>query len=121
MNHVQLIGNLTRDPELRFTNGGTSVCTIALAVNRRSRGGEDQEPVYIDVVTWGAQAEAVAEHLAKGRRVAVSGRLEFRRWTDAEDRSHSKHEVVASEVQFLDPPRKGAAPTPPAYAADETA
>ncbi len=119
MNTVQLIGNLTRDPELRFTNGGTAVCTIPLAINRRKRNGDDQEPVYVDVVTWGAQAENVAQDLTKGRRVAVAGRLEFRRWTDAEARSHAKHEVVASEVQFLDPPRKGEPhrpnrPTPPA-------
>ncbi len=119
MNTVQLIGNLTRDPELRFTNGGTAVCTIPLAINRRKRNGDDQEPVYVNVVTWGAQAENVAQHLTKGRRVAVAGRLEFRRWTDAEARSHAKHEVVASEVQFLDPPRTGAAPTEPAYAPDE--
>ncbi len=71
------------------------------------------------MVTWGAQAENVAQHLTKGRRVAVAGRLEFRRWTDAEARSHAKHEVVASEVQFLDPPRTGTAPTEPAYAPGE--
>ncbi len=74
MNTVQLIGNLTRDPELRFTNGGTAVCTIPLAVNRRKRSGDDQERVYVDVVTWGAQAENVAQHLTKGRRVSVAGR-----------------------------------------------
>ncbi|MDP9420649.1 MAG: single-stranded DNA-binding protein [Actinomycetota bacterium] len=119
MNSVQLIGNLTRDPELRFTNGGTAVCTIPLAINRRKRNGDDQEPVYVDVVTWGAQADNVAQHLTKGRRVAVAGRPEFRRWTDAEARSHAKHEVVASEVQFLDPPRTGAAPTEPTYAPGE--
>ena len=121
MNTVQLIGNLTRDPELRFTNGGSAVCTIPLAINRRKRNGEDQEPVYVDVVTWGAQAENVAEHLSKGRRVAIVGRLEFRRWTDAEGAGHSRHEVVASEVQYLDPPRRGAAPAEPAYAGDESA
>ncbi len=71
------------------------------------------------MVTWGAQAENVAQHLTKGRRVAVAGRLEFRRWTDAEARSPAKHEVVASEVQFLDPPRTGAAPTESAYAPGE--
>jgi len=115
MNTVQLIGNLTRDPELRRTTSGTAVCTIAIAVDRRKRKGEPQDPVYVDVVTWGAQAENVADHLAKGRRVAVIGRLEFRRWNDAEQRPHSKHEVVANEVQFLDPPRRGGAAAEPAY------
>lgn len=119
MNTVHLIGNLTRHPELRFTDTGRAVCTIGLAVNRRRRGGEEQEPVYVDVVTWAALAETVAERLAKGARVGIVGRLEFRRWTDAEERKHSKHEVVASEVQFLDPARKGAAPAEPAYAAGD--
>lgn len=119
MNTVHLIGNLTRDPELRFTDSGRPVCTIGLAVNRRKRNGESQEPVYVDVVTWAALAETVAERLAKGSRVGIVGRLEFRRWTDAEERPHAKHEVVAAEVQFLDAPRRGAAPAEPAYAGDE--
>ena len=119
MNTVQLIGNLTRDPELRTTNGGTAVCTIPLAISRRKRNGAGSEPVYVDVVTWGAQAENVAQHLTKGRRVAVVGRLEFRRWTDAQGATHSKHEVVASEVDFLDRAPKGAAAAEPAYASGE--
>ncbi len=115
MNTVQLIGNLTRDPEFGHTAAGTAVCTIGIAVDRRSCKGEVEEPVYVDVVTWGAQAENVADHLAKGRRVAVVGRLEFRRWNDARRRPHSKHEVVASEVRFLDPPRTGGPAADPAY------
>jgi single-strand DNA-binding protein len=70
------------------------------------------------VVTWGAQAENVAQHLTKGRRVAVAGRLEFRRWTDAEARSHAKHEVLASESSSSTRPARGphrlSRPTPPA-------
>ena len=107
MNTVQLIGRLTRDPELRFTPTGTKVCTIRLAVPRRKRAGEEQPPVFVDVVTWGNQAEAVADHMVQGRRVAVVGRLEYREWTDDEGGKHSKHEVVANEVDFLDAPKAG--------------
>ncbi len=95
------------------------MCTIPLSINRRRRSGDDLEPVYVDVVNWGAQAENVAQHLTKGRWVAVAGRLEFRRWTDAKARSDAKPEVVASEVQFLDPPSKGAAPAEPSYTTGE--
>lgn len=80
MNTVTLIGRLTADPELRSTNGGTPVCTVRLAVNRPRKDGKDQGAVFIDVVSFSRQAEAVAEHLAKGRQVAVTGRLEYRQW-----------------------------------------
>ena len=107
MNTVQLIGRLTRDPELRYTPAGTATCTIRLAVPRRKRNGGDTDPgpVYIDVVTFGAQAEAIAEYMAQGRRVGVTGRLEYREWTDNDGGRHSKHEVVSSQVDFLDKPR----------------
>lgn len=108
MNTVQLIGRLTQDPELRFTPTGTKVCTIRLAVPRRKRAGEEQTPVFVDVVTWGNQAEAIAEHMVKGRRVAVVGRLEHREWTDDDGGKHQRHEVVANEVDFLDAPKAGA-------------
>lgn len=101
MNTIQLIGRLTRDPELRHTNGGTPTTSLRLAVPRRRREGEDRGAVFVDVVTFAKQAEAAAEHLGKGRQVAVSGRLEYREWT-AQDGSHrSRHEVVADEVLFL--------------------
>ncbi|MGQ0678327.1 MAG: single-stranded DNA-binding protein [Actinomycetota bacterium] len=127
MNTVTLIGRLTQDPELRFTDGGTAVCTIRLAVPRRKRDGVEQPPVYIDVVTFGAQAEAITEHCAQGRRVGVTGRLEYQQWEDNEGAKHSKHEVVASQVDFLDKPRGNgsatSAPTPAEvdYAAGEEA
>ena len=102
MNSIQLIGRLTADPELRYTNGGTATCTIRLAVPRRRRKGEaEPAPVYVNVVTYGAQADAVASYMVKGRRVSVAGRLEYREWT-TDDVRHSIHEVVASEVSFLD-------------------
>jgi single-strand DNA-binding protein len=104
MNTIQLIGRLTADPELRYTSTGNPVCTIRLAVPRRSRATDpDPAPVYVNVVSYGGQAEAVANHMAKGRRVAVTGRLEHRQWTSDEVR-HSMHEVIAREVEFLDAP-----------------
>ncbi|MGI9118775.1 MAG: single-stranded DNA-binding protein, partial [Acidimicrobiales bacterium] len=80
MNTVNLIGRLTADPELRNTNGGTPVCTLRLAINRPPKEGQDQGAVFIDVVSFSRQAEAVAEHLGKGRQIAVTGRLEYRQW-----------------------------------------
>lgn len=102
MNAIALIGRLTRDPELRSTANGNPTTTLRLAVPRR---GADAGAVFVDVVTYGAQAEAIASHLAKGRRVGVTGRLEYREWTDAEGTRHARHEVVAAQVQFLDGPR----------------
>jgi single-strand DNA-binding protein len=120
MNTIQLIGRLTQEPELRFTNTGMATTKLRLAVPRRKRNGEEQPPVYVDVVTFDKQAEAVAEHLEKGRRVAVTGRLEYREWKDQQDNPHSKHEVVADHVEFMDPPKQnGSTSAQPAYAAGE--
>ena len=119
MNTVQLIGRLTKDPELRHTNSGVATTTLRLAVPRRKRNGEEQPPVYVDVVSFNAQAEAIAEHLTKGRRVAVTGRLEYREWKDQQDNPHSKHEVIADQVEFLDPPKPANGAPEPAYAAGE--
>ncbi len=104
MNTVQLIGRLTKDPELRHTTTGVATTTLRLAVPRRKRNGEEQPPVYVDVVSFNAQAEAIAEHLAKGRRVAVTGRLEYREWQGQDGSPHSKHEVIADGVEFMQAP-----------------
>jgi single-strand DNA-binding protein len=102
MNSVQLIGRLTRDPELRSTSGGKSVGNLRLAVDRRDR---DADPVYIDVVCWNGLAETCAQYLAKGRQVGVTGRLDYREW-DADDGAHrSKHEIIATDVEFLNRPK----------------
>ena len=119
MNSIQLIGRLTKDPELRHTNSGMATTTLRLAVPRRKRNGEDQPPVYVDVVSFDKQAEAVAEHLSKGRRVAVTGRLEYREWQGTDGSPHSKHEVIADGVEFLDPPKSNSTPGEPVYAAGE--
>jgi single-strand DNA-binding protein len=113
MNSVNLIGRLTKDPESHETSGGTQVTTIRLAVARPRRNGEDQAPVYVDVVTYGALAKPVADYMTQGRQVAVSGRLEYREWRDADDGFRSKHEVVADSVQFIDGKHKPAAADQP--------
>jgi len=119
MNTVNLIGRLTRDPELRQTNGGTPVCTLRLAVPRRRRNGEDQAPVYVDVVSFSAQAEAVAAHVTQGRQVAVTGRLEYREWKGQDGSAHSKHEVIAEQVLFLGTKPAATPSTEPAYEDEE--
>ena len=101
MNTVNLIGRLTADPQLRNTNGGTPVCALRLAVPRPPKDGSDQGAMFVDVTAFARQAEAVAEHLAKGRQVAVTGRLEYREWTSEDGSPRSKHEIVAAQVDFL--------------------
>lgn len=119
MNTYQAIGRLTQDPEKRFTPNGTSTATIRLAISRRKRNGQDQPPVYVDVVSFGAQADAVAEHLSKGRRVAITGRLEYREWKDKDNNPRSKHEIVADSVEFMDPPRANGSGAEQSFEPDE--
>ena len=101
MNSISIIGRLTRDPELERTASGTDVCRIRLAVPRRRKEGRDQGAVFVTVVAYGGQASAAGEFLVEGRQVAVTGRLEFREWTDSDGGRQSIHEVVADHVQFL--------------------
>lgn len=102
-NQVVLMGNLTRDPELRTTPNGTSVCSFSLALNRSYKGadGNWQEATdYIDIVAWGPLGERVAQYLTKGRPALVSGRLQSRSW-EQDGQKRSKVEVVAQDVTFL--------------------
>ncbi len=104
LNKVFLMGNLTRDPELRYTPGGTAVATLGLAVNReyRDKNGEIQKEVcYIDVDVWARQAELCAEHLKKGSPIHVEGRLQYDTWENNEGERRSKHKIRADRVQFL--------------------
>ncbi|MBI4033712.1 single-stranded DNA-binding protein [Candidatus Saccharibacteria bacterium] len=110
-NQVVLMGNLTRDPELRTTPNGTSVCGFSLALNRsyKSADGEWQEATdFIDIVAWGALGERVAQYLSKGRAALVSGRLQQRQW-EQDGQKRSKVEVVANDVTFLGGPGGGPA------------
>ena len=104
LNQVTLMGNLTRDPELRQTPNGQNVTSFSLALNRsyRDASGEWQEATdYIDIVCWGPLAERVAQYLNKGRRCLVQGRLQSRSW-EQEGQKRSKVEVLATDVTFLD-------------------
>ena len=104
MNTINLIGRTTADPELRYTPGGTPVCGVRLAVNLPPRDGKEQPAVFIDVITFGAQAEAVAAHVGKGRQLGITGRLNYRQWETPDGSTHSKHEVIANQVEFLAKP-----------------
>ncbi|MCY3560217.1 MAG: single-stranded DNA-binding protein [bacterium] len=99
-NTVSIVGNVTRDPELRFTPSGAPVCTFGVAWNRRyERGGEQVEEVsFFDVTCWSSLAENVAESITKGTRVIVSGRLDQRSWDTPEGERRSKVGIVADEV-----------------------
>ena len=102
INSVVVTGNLTRDPELRNA-GSTPVCSLRIAVNtRRKQAGEwVDKPNYFDVTVWGAQGENCATYLAKGRPVAVQGRLEWREWESQDGGKRQAVEIVAESVQFL--------------------
>jgi len=110
-NKVILMGNLTRDPELRYTSSGLPVCEFSLAVHYRHRTHEEakEEVCYIDIVNFGRVGERIKEHLHKGSRVLVDGRLTQRRWETSEGQKRSKYEVIANTVQFID---LGSTPTP---------
>ena len=99
-NTVSIVGNVTRDPELRFTPSGAPVCTLGVAWNRRyERGGEQVEEVsFFDVTCWRSLAENVAESVTKGTRVVVFGRLDQRSWDTPEGERRSKVEIVADDV-----------------------
>jgi len=104
INRVVLTGNLTRDPELRSTPGGTSVCSLRIATNTRRKdqsGNWVDKPNYFDVTVWGAQGENCAQYLQKGRPVAVDGRLEWREWQDQQGNKRQSVEIIADSVQFL--------------------
>jgi single-strand DNA-binding protein len=104
INRVILTGNLTRDPELRNTPSGTSVCSLRVAVNTRRKdasGNWTDKPNYFDVTVWGAQGENCAQYLSKGRPVAVDGRLEWREWQDQQGNKRQSVDIIADSVQFL--------------------
>jgi len=104
LNRVFLMGNLTRDPELRYTPSGTAVSNLRIAVNRRFRtqsGETKEETAFITIVAWGKQAETCSQFLSKGRPIFVEGRLQMRSWETPEGQKRNVLEVRASRVQFL--------------------
>ena len=108
-NKVIFVGNLTRDPELRYTPQGTAVATMGIAVTSKTKEGEEwkDETLFINVVVFGRQAENCGEFLSKGQGIIVDGRLKERRW-EADGQKKSKFEVIAQSVKFL--PKRGGQP-----------
>ena len=114
LNHIVLMGRLTRDPELRRTGSGIAVASFTLAVDRDfgGRDGGEKETDFIDIVAWRNTAEFVSKYFAKGRMAVVSGRLQIRNWQDRDGNKRRSAEVVADNVYFGDSKRDGAAPAP---------
>lgn len=103
MNRLTIIGNLTRDPELRTTQGGVSVCTFSVAVNRRQRRDGQPEADYFRVSAWRELGENCAKWLIKGRKVAVVGPVSVSTYTGQDGKNHANLEVLAQDVEFLSP------------------
>jgi single-strand DNA-binding protein len=106
LNKVQLIGNLTRDPELRYTPQGTAVCDLGVATNRSWKPQDSnewqEETEFHNIVVWSKLAERCGEQLSKGKKVYVEGRLRTRSWETQEGEKRYKTEIVADDVMFLD-------------------
>lgn len=126
INHVVIVGRLTKDPELTYTQSGAAVCRFSVAVNRtsgsgRSQGtdesGQDDGASFFNIVTWNKTAEICKEYLSKGRQVGIDGRLQQRRWNAEDGTRRSVVEIVANTVQFFGSGR----PAQDSYAASETA
>lgn len=111
-NKVILMGNLTRDPEKRYTDGGMCIVNLSIAVNRRVKKQNEwvEEASFFDIVVFGTQAENCAKYLAKGRPILVDGELRQRRWEAPDGAKRSKVEVTANMVRFLGSRPEGAAP-----------
>ncbi|HRE81706.1 MAG TPA: single-stranded DNA-binding protein [Opitutaceae bacterium] len=117
LNKVFLIGNLTRDPELRVTPKGTAICQFGLAVNRQFKddsGATRDETTFVDIEAWGKQGELVSKYLGKGSQCMVEGRLKLDQWEDkASGQKRSRLKVVLDNVQFLGAPRGAGGPGAP--------
>ena len=125
LNRVFLMGNLTRDPELRYTQGGTAIAKFGMAINRNwtSPEGEKKEDVcFVDITAFGRQAEVICEYCHKGRPLFVEGRLQFSQWQGQDGQKRSKLEVVAEAFQFIGArPGEGKAPAEAEKAGEQAA
>ncbi len=109
-NKIILVGNLGKDPELRYTPQGTAVCSFSMATNekRRDKSGEFQNiATWFKVTLWGNQAETASKYLAKGRQVYIEGRLRIEEWTDRDNNNRQTLEVNATDMQFLGGAERG--------------
>ena len=112
LNKVMLMGNLTRDPELRHTPSNTAVVNLGLAINRRWRnqaGEQQEETTFVDCEAWGKTAELLNQYLKKGRPVYLEGRLKLDQWQDKDGQNRSKLKIVVEEFQFIDSRQGGGA------------
>ena len=102
INHVVLVGRLTRDAELKYTAGGQAVCKFSVAINRRRKQGDQwiDEPNFFDVVVWGRQGESLNQYLVKGKQVGIDGELRQDRW-EQDGQNRSRVEIVANNLQLL--------------------
>ena len=108
LNKIFVMGRLTRDPELRTTNSGTSVASFSLAVDRNYKGADgEKETDFIDCVAWRSTAEFAAKYFTKGRMAVVEGRLQIRPWTDKEGNNRRSAEVIVDNMYFGDSKRDG--------------
>lgn len=107
MNHVYLIGNLTRDPEVKSTNAGIKVCNFSIAVNRRMKSNGEQQTDFFNIVAWRQLAELCEKYLSKGKKVAVSGSIQTRTYEAQDGSKRSAFDILADEVEFLSPADKG--------------
>lgn len=116
INRVNISGNLTRDPELRATSGGTQVLSFGVAVNDRRKNPKTGEwedyPNFVDCILFGARAEAVDKYLSKGSKVAIEGKLRYSTWEHNGQR-RSKLEVIVDEIEFMSRPKQGGAQQAP--------
>ena len=119
MNKVYLIGNLTRDPEMRSTSAGIPVCNFSIAVNRRFKNAQtgQQETDFFNIVAWRQLAELCSRYLAKGRKVAVFGSIQTRSYEAQDGTKRTAFDIVADEVEFLSSPNAGSAPSSDYHAA----
>lgn len=118
INRVFLSGNLTRDPELKSTSGGTSVLTFGIAVNERRKNGQtgqwEDRPNFFDCSMYGTRAEAVSRLLSKGMKASIEGRLQWRQWQDSQSgQNRSKVDVVVNEIEFMEPRQAAQPPAQP--------
>ena len=112
LNHITIMGRLTRDPELRRTGSGIAVTSFTVAVDRDYKTGGEKEVDFIDCVAWRQTGEFVSKYFTKGRMIVVSGRLQIRSWTDNDGNKRRTAEVVTDNCYFGDSKNAGAATTP---------
>ena len=113
LNHITIMGRLTRDPELRYTQNQTPVASFTLAVDRDyTEKGQDKQTDFINCVAWRKTAEFIHQYFTKGSMAIVTGRLQSRKWTDKDGKNHTEYEVIADAVYFGETKKKEEAKTP---------